>query len=650
MKSIQWFKYKKQVIISLAVCCFIVLLFFLLRNYALNKVIGKIDEKIYTRFHLHLSTEKARFAGLRTIELYNLQVKDITKDPILSSDKIFFKIKILPIFAGNVRLSKIYIKDFRTRIDSTIIDRFSNYRKSDSISIADTIKINYDYVVNKIFNSFFAFIPDEVIVDSALFTYTRNDNRLYANIPNLYLKKGLFNFDVYLSEDKENICNITGNFNKSQKEINFYATNPLNKPVTLPYLSSKLGLTVKFDTLGFNLYSVEKSSDMFSFYTQLKIENLYVEHKKIAPSAVITNHFYSNFKVNIGDRYIEIDSASIFKINNFTFSPYIKYARNGEREVFLKIPHFTFEASDMFSSFPKGLFKSVSDMRVSGEMSYDFNGYVNLDNTDSVVVSSNLVSKGFRIEKYGLANLQMLNDTFVYNVYEKNELVNSFEISPENPNFISFAEIPSILTYSVLTSEDGGFFHHRGFSEESFKKAISDNLKEGRFARGGSTITMQLVKNVFLNKNKTISRKLEEMLIVWMIENMHLVSKERMLEVYLNIIEWGPNVYGIKQASKYYFNKQPKDLSLQECIFLASIIPSPKKFKYAFKAPGKLNDYYAWFYKRIPEVMIRREQLSPNDTIGLKPEVALKGEAKNYIEMDSVLNAKFFQYEGNDDE
>jgi membrane peptidoglycan carboxypeptidase len=261
-----------------------------------------------------------------------------------------------------------------------------------------------------------------------------------------------------------------------------------------------------------------------------------------------------------------------------------------------------------------------------------------------------LVSKGFRIEKYGLANLQMLNDTFVYNVYEKNELVNSFEISPENPNFISFAEIPSILTYSVLTSEDGGFFHHRGFSEESFKKAISDNLKEGRFARGGSTITMQLVKNVFLNKNKTISRKLEEMLIVWMIENMHLVSKERMLEVYLNIIEWGPNVYGIKQASKYYFNKQPKDLSLQECIFLASIIPSPKKFKYAFKAPGKLNDYYAWFYKRIPEVMIRREQLSPNDTIGLKPEVALKGEAKNYIEMDSVLNAKFFQYEGNDDE
>src|SRR6185295_15378504 len=108
------------------------------------------------------------------------------------------------------------------------------------------------------------------------------------------------------------------------------------------------------------------------------------------------------------------------------------------------------------------------------------------------------------------------------------------------------------------------------------------NYKAGKFVRGGSTISMQLVKNVFLTRNKTIARKIEEALIVWLIENNRLSSKERMYEVYLNLIEWGPNVYGIGEASRFYFYKSPADLSLAESIFLAMIVPRPKGFKYNF--------------------------------------------------------------------
>jgi len=102
--------------------------------------------------------------------------------------------------------------------------------------------------------------------------------------------------------------------------------------------------------------------------------------------------------------------------------------------------------------------------------------------------------------------------------------------------------------------------------------------------RGASTISMQLVKNLFLERQKTIARKLEEMIITWLIEENRLVSKERMFEIYLNIIEWGPQVYGAQEEARFYFDKDVADLTLAEAIFMAGIIPQPKRFMVSFDA------------------------------------------------------------------
>ena len=99
-----------------------------------------------------------------------------------------------------------------------------------------------------------------------------------------------------------------------------------------------------------------------------------------------------------------------------------------------------------------------------------------------------------------------------------------------------------------MTSEDPSFYTNHGFIEESIRKSIATDIKEKKFKRGGSTISMQLIKNAFLSREKTLSRKIEEILIVWMIENNHIMTKDRMLEVYFNIVEWGSNIYGIGEA------------------------------------------------------------------------------------------------------
>lgn len=185
---------------------------------------------------------------------------------------------------------------------------------------------------------------------------------------------------------------------------------------------------------------------------------------------------------------------------------------------------------------------------------------------------------------------------------------------------------------AILQSEDGGFFQHQGFLQGAFAKALITNIERGRFAKGGSTISMQLVKNVFLSKNKTIARKLEEMLIVWLIENQGLTSKERMFEVYLNIIEWGPGIYGVGEAAKYYFDKRPSQINTEEAIFLASIIPSPKRALQAFDGQGNFRPYFVRHYSILTERLKIKGLLSEEEAFKVKAEVKLRKELLRLLE------------------
>lgn len=135
----------------------------------------------------------------------------------------------------------------------------------------------------------------------------------------------------------------------------------------------------------------------------------------------------------------------------------------------------------------------------------------------------------------------------------------------------------------------------------------------------------------FLPVKKTVSRKLEEILLVYILENNRIASKERMLEVYFNIIEWGPNVYGIGEASRFYFQKSPSELNLNECLYLARIIPSPRKFMYQFNDQGMLKDFAIKQESFLTNIMFRRGLLSPDDTIYKTQTILISGPAKSFL-------------------
>jgi len=143
--------------------------------------------------------------------------------------------------------------------------------------------------------------------------------------------------------------------------------------------------------------------------------------------------------------------------------------------------------------------------------------------------------------------------------------------------WIAFSGIPKDAINAVIVSEDGTFWSHSGFDWFEFRESIERNLKEGRVARGASTITQQLVKNLYLSSSKNPLRKLKEWVLTWYIER--TLSKQRILELYLNVIEWGRGIYGIEAASEQYFDKPAASLSREESARLAAVIPNPRRYR-----------------------------------------------------------------------
>jgi monofunctional biosynthetic peptidoglycan transglycosylase len=139
--------------------------------------------------------------------------------------------------------------------------------------------------------------------------------------------------------------------------------------------------------------------------------------------------------------------------------------------------------------------------------------------------------------------------------------------------WVPYEKISANLVRAVLAGEDQKFFDHDGFDWEELQKAVEKDWEEKKFHRGASTISQQLAKNLFLSTSKNPLRKIHEALITWEME--HMMTKRRILEIYLNVIEWGDGIYGAEAAARHYFNTSAASLSAEQAAFLSAMVPGP---------------------------------------------------------------------------
>ncbi len=139
--------------------------------------------------------------------------------------------------------------------------------------------------------------------------------------------------------------------------------------------------------------------------------------------------------------------------------------------------------------------------------------------------------------------------------------------------WVNFETIPALLKKAIRITEDSSFYAHKGVDWFELQASIKKNMKAGRFVRGGSTISQQLAKNIYLSTDKSLFRKFKELFITYRLEK--ALSKDRIFHIYLNVIEFGPGVFGVQAASRYHFNKDVDNLNLAEIVRLTAVIPRP---------------------------------------------------------------------------
>ncbi|MDD5435145.1 MAG: monofunctional biosynthetic peptidoglycan transglycosylase, partial [Nitrospira sp.] len=145
-----------------------------------------------------------------------------------------------------------------------------------------------------------------------------------------------------------------------------------------------------------------------------------------------------------------------------------------------------------------------------------------------------------------------------------------------NQQWVPYSRISPFLLKAVIIAEDDKFWRHEGFDFDAIQKAMEKDIKAGKFKAGGSTISQQLAKNLYLNPEKSLLRKIKEAVITWRLER--TLSKKRIIEIYLNVVEWGDGIFGAEAASRHYFGKSAIDLSPMEAARLAVVLPNPKRF------------------------------------------------------------------------
>jgi hypothetical protein len=173
--------------------------------------------------------------------------------------------------------------------------------------------------------------------------------------------------------------------------------------------------------------------------------------------------------------------------------------------------------------------------------------------------------------------IERLRGEFVHEVTLPDGERRAIDVSPASPDFVPLHDVPPLLVHTLLLGEDAGFYGHGGIDLAELPSAILTNWSRGGAARGASTITQQLAKNLFLSRDKRLGRKLQELALALLLES--TLGKERILEIYLNVIEWGPGLYGLRPAARQYFGKEPAELAPAQMALLVALVPGPVKYQ-----------------------------------------------------------------------
>ncbi|APR86925.1 Monofunctional biosynthetic peptidoglycan transglycosylase [Minicystis rosea] len=276
----------------------------------------------------------------------------------------------------------------------------------------------------------------------------------------------------------------------------------------------------------------------------------------------------------------------------------------------------------MLEATPKGLVSKLHGMRMAG--SFALRGSMDVDTAH--------LDRGFKLdwdassscrvtEAPPAVHVDRFKKPFHRTAYDPEGRPVDIETGPGTPDWVPYTTISKFMEIAVLTTEDGGFHRHHGFDHEAIKNSVRENLRKKKFVRGASTISMQLAKNLYLERGKTLSRKLQEAVLTMYLEQE--LTKEQIIELYLNVVEFGPMIYGIGPAARHYFSTSAHDLSLGQALYVASIMPNPKVQH--FGSGGAVAPGWMAYLQKLMKIARERNRIAEDELEEGLRETVIRG-------------------------
>ena len=372
----------------------------------------------------------------------------------------------------------------------------------------------------------------------------------------------------------------------------------------LPLYNTEVG------TLSAELELAASSSDQVSIEGSLRLRKLALAHERIAPEPI------EDINIDVGgkgvwhpdERLLQIERGQIRmgKTQLLIEGELERTTEHYRVDLTARLPPTS--CNDVVGAIPQDVLGSLARFEWSGNWSALT--HISLDSRE--LESTELSIRVRNLCQFestpNWVRVERFQEPFRHRAVEPDETVFEMRTGPGTAYWVAFADISPFMPAAVISHEDGGFYDHGGFAPWAIRDALVRNLQEGRYVVGASTISMQLAKNLYLQREKTIARKVQEVILTWWLEN--ALNKDEILELYLNVIEYGPSVYGLRHAAAYYFGREPIELSPAEAAFLACMLPSPKTYYVSYER-GALTRSMKSRIRRLLEHMAKRERIGP---------------------------------------
>jgi len=569
-------------------------IYFLFNVFALkywkNRVQEKICSKIYSKYGFYLTFDSFSFKK-KSVHVRDVRIRLSSKAKVftLSIDNLFLDYSFLKRNTkrdGNLIGEGIVVKVRNVDTGNSTVANKKNEKE-----------VITSFGIDKLFY-FVEMIPKNLLLTNVTFDYLGNS----SSIKSLHRNINEISF-IGVGCGSNHFHDFSGVLDVNAARIEFELNKKTSETIDVRFESGKV-LCVKTAYIRLEI----NNSDSIS-YAHLNLKILFPKMLKAKKSNA---DCYKRLTLNIffksNNSCISVEKSSFIELDNIKFNFNGLFARENNK-VIIKITSGSLFINRLLNEFGELKYFYLYQKYVSGNIKLNVTASIDL---------SNLISSHFKIRvkdelliNEAKLNVRYLSNDFTHKIIEDGHLLREIEISVKSPTYVSLRDVPSNLVNAVLLSEDGRFYKHNGFDQEEFGKSLIINIINRRFLRGGSTISMQLAKNLFLNGERTISRKLEEIFLTHLIENVCNLGKDRILELYLNIIEFGKDVYGISEAANYYFDKELKQISFQEALVLTYIIPRPKFFldAVAINSPTLLENLKKHM-DRVSKNMLKRKLIT----------------------------------------